>query len=147
MTPEFHGVFCKTKIIGQLRKWNENFHFILLTARWLLFCKILHEIQGSQSKFYELNIYIYPIYIYLLYIYIYIYIYIYMRTATCSQMIAVKITTQTSWLITYFCSWDYNWLLSPSANLENLRLMWLEFSPESMGSTCGRSFLGIFMCL
>ena len=29
---------------------------IFLTARWLLFCKKLHETQGSLSKFHELDI-------------------------------------------------------------------------------------------
>ena len=39
-----------------------------------LFKKKLHETQGSQSKFRELNVYIKYIFIYNYYIYIYIYI-------------------------------------------------------------------------
>ena len=46
-----------------------SIHFILLTARWLLFCKKLYETQGSQSKFHGTK-YINLIYIYLLYMYI-----------------------------------------------------------------------------
>ena len=33
-----------------------SIHFIFLTAWWVLFCKKLHETQGSQSKFHELYV-------------------------------------------------------------------------------------------
>ena len=47
----------------EFRLLNLDFlDFIFLIARWLLFCKKLHETQAPQSKFHE-------------YIYIYIYIY------------------------------------------------------------------------
>ena len=45
-----------------------SIHLIFLTAWWLLFCKKLHETQGLQSKFHELDIYIsnnYSLYIYI----------------------------------------------------------------------------------
>ena len=87
----------KKKIIGRKKRKGQLRHTSwkkkqikqssgsFLTAWWLLFCKKLHETQGSQSKFHGIK-YIYLIYIYLLlhthththtHIYIYIYIYIY----------------------------------------------------------------------
>ena len=51
------------------------FHFILLTAWWLLFCKKLHETQGSLSIFHGIE-YINLIYLFIIII---IYIHIYMQ--------------------------------------------------------------------
>ena len=68
----FHGVFCKTTIIRQLRR----FHF--LYCLMIVVLQKLHETQGRRlfsMDYIYIYMCVYNIYLFM-YIYIYIYIYI-----------------------------------------------------------------------